>query len=80
MVVSVNIFVWLNSPLYLDKLLGLKLDSAILTSSNFCEFSGILILVVTIYLWFFKKEENPEKKDGWGLLETLKKMKGFYFN
>ena len=75
-----NIFIWLSSPLNLDKVFGLRLESPILTPFSFCLLSGIVIFLVAFYICFFKSEANPEKKEGWGLCETLKMMKGFYHN
>ena len=74
-------YIWLNSPDFLNKTFGFSLTEPILTPFSFQLYSGILILAVTIFLIFCKPETNPPmRSQSWSLRDTLNIMKGFYKN
>lgn len=83
--IAFNVYIWLNSPKFLNEVLGTQLENPILTPKSFFILAGLLIFSFTTYFAFFKPEKREEvkknsQKDSKSLFTTLKKFKGFYQN
>lgn len=51
-------------------------DVGIVTLSSFLQFWGVVFLVTTFFVWFFKPEvENGVNDKGIGIVETYKQVK-----
>ena len=68
-------FIALSDPKWCHNYLGLTDNTSLVTLDSFMHFWGYVFIITTIWLWFFKKEIEPEGTEHpEGLLETCRQV------
>jgi len=72
-IISVNIFIWLNSPTFLNENFNFNIKTPLLTCKEFCLSLGIFIILITFYILLCKKEKEENGQED-SPLDSEKKL------